>query len=304
MAPGKRAWPIGAVDQVTGFPMKSLTLALPLLLVATAARAQEEAPAPAAPESLQAASDAPAGPPSASDLAQQLSNPVSSLISVPLQTNFDCCYGPADGGRFTLNIQPVIPVSIGKDWNMIVRTIVPIISQEETVPGQGSASGFGDTVQSFFFSPKVPHNGLVWAVGPVFLYPTGGSDLGSKKWGAGPTALILKQNKSGLTVGMLANHLWSIAGEADRPNFSNTFLQPFIAKALPDSTTFSLNTEATYDWKNDHWTVPINLGVSHIFHFGKQLVQIGPVARYYVASPSGGPEWGARVVFTFLFPKR
>ncbi|SNS39356.1 Putative MetA-pathway of phenol degradation [Sphingomonas laterariae] len=240
---------------------------------------------------------------SGSDLAQQLANPVSDLISVPFQNNYDCCFGSEDGGRYTLNIQPVMPFSVGEKWNLITRTIVPIISQERTTPTQGSTSGFGDIVQSFFLSPKAAANGMVWGVGPVILYPTGKSSLGTEKWGAGPTAVVLKQMKGGITAGVLANHIWSFAGDNSRSDVSSTFIQPFLTKTLPDSTTFALNTESTYDWKSKKWTVPVNLAVSHIFRLGSQPVQMGPGARYYVSSPTGGPEWGVRFNVVLLFPK-
>lgn len=237
------------------------------------------------------------------DLAQQLSNPVASLISVPFQHNIDCCFGPDGAIRYTLNIQPVVPVSLNDDWNVIIRTIVPIIYQESTVAGGSDAFGLGDTVQSFFFSPKEVHNGLVWAVGPVFLYPTGESRLGSERWGAGPTALVLKQSAGGITYGMLANQIWSFAGDDSRSDVSSMLLQPFFAKSWPDSTTFNLNSETTYDWIADSWTVPVNVGVSHIYRFGRQPVQVAAIGRYYVVSPDGGPDWGVRLVFTLLFPE-
>jgi hypothetical protein len=122
------------------------------------------------------------------ELAKQLQNPVASLISVPFQNNFDFNMGPNDDGfRYTLNFQPVIPLSLGEDWNLIIRTIVPIISQDDVIPNT-SQSGLGDIVQSFFFSPKKPIGGLILGFGPVLLWPSGIDPfLGSEKWGAGPT---------------------------------------------------------------------------------------------------------------------
>jgi hypothetical protein len=177
----------------------------------------------------------------------------------------------------------VIPVSISRDWNVIIRTIVPIIHQGETADEQGSEFGLGDIVQSFFFTPKTVENGIVWAIGPVFLYPTGESRLGSKKWGAGPTVLLLKQANGGITAGFLGNHIWSVAGDEDRARLSITFVQPFLSKTFPDSATFSVNTESTYSWTSKKWTVPVNVGVSHIFRFAKQPVQIGPSVKYYLS---------------------
>lgn len=237
-------------------------------------------------------------------LADQLANPVANLISVPIQFNHDCCYGPADGDRLTVNIQPVIPISVAQDWNLITRTILPIVSQEETVRGEGGASGLGDTVQSFFLSPKKASNGFVWGVGPVFLWPTGASAFSAKKFGAGPTAVALKQG-GGITVGLLANHIWSFAdaGDYHRAGVSSSFIQPFVTKTLPDSTAFGLNVESSYDWKAKNWVVPINASVSHVFAFGQQPVSLAVGARYYAERPEDGPNWGVRFVMTFLFPK-
>jgi hypothetical protein len=194
-----------------------------------------------------------------SDLAKKLANPVSSLISVPFQFNYDKGYGVNDGGRTTLNIQPVVPVKLNQDWNVIVRTIVPLTNQEPTVPGGSNQFGMGDTTQSFFFSPSQSVNGVVWGLGPVFLWPTGTNPaLRSEKVGAGPTGVLLKQ-EHGWTYGILANHIWSFAGSSSRPDISNTFLQPFVNYTFPDTFGITLNTESTYDWVTHQWTVPVNL---------------------------------------------
>lgn len=235
------------------------------------------------------------------ELAKKLANPVSSLISVPLQHNYDCCYGPSDGFRYTLNVQPVVPMSLGKDWNLIIRTIVPIIYQQSTAPGSGDAFGFSDITQSFFFSPKAAPGGIIWAVGPALLYPLGSEALGTRKWGAGPTFLVLKQ-QGPVTVGVLTNQIWSYAGDRSRPEVNQLFLQPFFNYTFPSSTALSLNSEATYNWITRQWTVPINFGVSHVYKFGRQRVQLSGQGKIYAETPSGGPGWGLRFVTTFLFP--
>ena len=238
------------------------------------------------------------------ELAKKLSNPAASLISVPLQQNYDCCYGPEDGGRYTLNVQPVIPLSLSQDWNLIIRTIVPIVKQERAYPGQDSAFGLSDTTQSFFFSPKATHDGVTWAIGPAVLWPTGNSDLGTRKWGAGPTGLLLKQ-EHGFTYGMLANHIWSFAdaGGGDRPEISQTFIQPFLSYTNKRATTWGVNAESSYNWKTKGWTVPVNLSVSHLYKFGDQRVSLGAGVKGYAAQDGEGPEWGLRLVATFLFPE-
>lgn len=236
------------------------------------------------------------------ELAKQLSNPVASLISVPFQGNYDCCIGPEDAGKFTLNIQPVVPVKLTEDWNVIIRTIVPVIWQDATVEGGDDSFGFGDVTQSFFFTPSKTKNGLTWAIGPAILYPLGNDELGTEKWGLGPTALLLKQTGP-TTVGFLANHIWSVAGQKERADVSTTFLQPFYSYAYPNTTTITINLESSYDWERESWTVPLNAGVSHIYKFGEQRVSLGVQGRYYLETPDEGPEWGVRMIATFLFPK-
>ena len=186
-------------------------------------------------------------------LAKQLANPIASLISVPFQNNYDCCYGPNNAGRYTLNIQPVIPFKLNEEWNLITRTILPIISQGSPAPGVSSSTGLGDTVQSFFFSPSQVAGGVTWGIGPVFLWPTGNATFGSGKYGAGPTAVILKQ-EHGWTYGALANHVWSYAGDSLRPEVNSTFLQPFISYAFPDTTSITLNTDLIFSVSRDGGT--------------------------------------------------
>ncbi len=235
-------------------------------------------------------------------LAKKLSNPVASLISVPFQFNYDAGYGPKDAGRAVVNIQPVIPFSISEDWNLIVRTIVPIIYQGSLADSVNSEFGLGDTVQSFFFSPKEPVGGWILAAGPVALWPTGTEPaIRSEQFGLGPTVLALRQDH-GWTYGMLANHLWGVTESDDHPDVNATFLQPFVSYTWPTATTLALNTESTYDWTRGYWTVPINLSVSQLVKFGTQPVQFSLGGRYYAESPESGPEWGVRFAVTFLFP--
>lgn len=242
----------------------------------------------------------------AADLAKQLANPVAALISVPFQLNYDENIGAADAGeRWLLNIQPVVPVSIAEDWNLISRTIVPVVWQDDIAPGVGSQSGLGDIVQSLFFSPKAPTaSGWIWGAGPVLLLPTGTETLlSADKWGAGPTAVALRQ-QGPWTYGALANHIWSFAGDDSRADINATFLQPFLSYTTPQAWTFALNTESTYDWEGEQWSVPVNGIVSKVTKIGDQLVSIGAGARYWAEGPGGGPEgWGARLVFTLLLPK-
>jgi hypothetical protein len=237
-------------------------------------------------------------------LAKKLANPVAALISLPFQNNFDFGMGPnEDGFRYTLNVQPVIPITLNKDWNLISRTIVPIIGQTNVV-GTSSQFGLGDTIQSFFFSPNKSEP-FVWGIGPQFLIPTATNEyLGTQKFAVGGTVLVLKQ-KGKWTVGSLVGHLWSVAGKDSRADFSTTNIQPFISYTTKTAWTFSLNTESTYEWKSETWNVPIHLQATKLVKFGKQPVSVGGGLRCWATSGPGGPQWcGFRILFTPLFPKK
>jgi hypothetical protein len=239
-------------------------------------------------------------------LARQLTNPVAALISLPLQLNVEREIGPArDGSRSVLNIQPVVPFDLNADWNIISRTILPVVWQDNIFPGAGSQSGVGDIVQSVFFSPKLPTaGGLIWGIGPVFLLPTGSNDLLSTgKWGAGPTGVVITQ-QGPWTYGALGNHIRSFAGDGNRATVNATFLQPFITYTTSTATTFFLNVESTYDWERTQWAVPINSGVSQVLRLGGQVFQLGASARYWASGPDQAPHgWGLRLTLTFLFPR-
>jgi len=242
----------------------------------------------------------------AAELAKKLANPVAALISVPIQANYDDGYGAgAEGSVLRINVQPVIPVSLNEDWNLISRTILPLIDQDDFPSPGTSEFGIGDTVQSFFFSPKQPTaSGWIWGAGPVLLLPTATDDvLGAKKWGIGPTAVVLKQTGP-WTYGALANHIESFAGDDARSDISATFVQPFLSYITKSKTTIALNTESTYDWENSHWSVPVNLTATQLMRVGGQMIQVGGGLRYWVDSPAAGPDgWGWRLTFTLLYPK-
>jgi len=240
------------------------------------------------------------------ELAKKLANPIASLISLPVQFNYDSNIGASKlGRRSQFNIQPVIPFSLNEEWNIISRTIVPIINQKDIFAGSGKQSGVGDVIQSVFFSPKLPtESGWVWGAGPVILLPTASDKLlGADKWGLGPTAVALKQ-AGPLTYGFLANHIWSIAGNSARPDLNVTFLQPFFSYTTKTATTFTLQTETSYDWRSSSWIIPLNAQISQVLKVGGQLISIGGGLRYWAKTIPGSPKGlGVRVTLTFLFPK-
>jgi hypothetical protein len=240
------------------------------------------------------------------ELAKKLANPIASLISLPLQYNYDRNIGPDDeGSRSVLNVQPVIPIPLGEDWSLITRTIVPLIDQQ-AIPAKGhSRAGFGDVLASQFFSPQTPAaGGWIWGVGPVELLPTATDEtLGGEKWGLGPTAVVLKQ-AGPWTFGALVNHVWSVGGDGDRDDVNATFMEPFVSFITATKTTIGLNTESTYDWEAEEWSVPLNAAVSQMVKIGPQIFQISVGPRYWARSPGNGPEgWGLRAQVTLLFPQ-
>jgi len=239
-------------------------------------------------------------------LAQELTNPVADLMTIPIQVNFDDNFGANDAGsKITTNIQPVIPFEMNKDWNLITRTIIPVIHQDEVIPGQGSQFGLGDINLQLFLSPKQPtSSGFIWGAGAVLYLPTATDSLiGAKKWGAGPTGIVLKINGP-WTYGGLANHIWSFAGDSDRPDINNTFVQPFVAYTWPSAWTFSLQSETSYNWEIEKWSVPVNAAIARLVFFGKLPVSLQAGVGYWLETPVQGPEgWRFRLQANIVLPR-
>jgi len=240
-------------------------------------------------------------------LAQELTNPLADLITLPVQINFDRDLGPADRGTKTVtNVQPVIPFALSEEWNLISRTIVPIVYQDDVFPGQGSQFGLGDVNLSLFFSPWAPTaGGVIWGVGPVFLLPTAtDSLLGSRKWSAGPAGVALT-TRGRWTLGVLANHVWSFAGDDARQDLSNTFVQPFVSYTWPSAWTVSVQSESSYNWKSEQWSIPLNVSVSKLIRVGRLPVSLAVGVGQWLESPAAGPEGiRFRLQANLVLPKR
>jgi hypothetical protein len=232
------------------------------------------------------------------DLAQDLANPLAAIISVPFQLNYDQNLGlNGDGNRTTLNLQPVIPFPLDNGANIITRTIIPYVWQEDVIPGT-SQQGFGDVLFSAWYSQTTETN-LTWGVGPVVRIATG-SDVSTDTWAGGITGIALQQTGP-WTYGALANHLWDFQSDPKTPT-NATFFQPFVAYSTEDAWTFSLQTETTYDWENDAWSVPLNASVSRLAVIGGRPVNFQAGVGYWLESPENGPEgWRYRFQVQLVF---
>ena len=280
--------------------VSGLTIALALAsAVPVAAQSQEAEPAAAAaPEAPAAAADDPAA------LAKKLANPIGALISVPFQNNTDVGIGELNGSRNTMNFQPIVPFRLNDDYSLITRYIVPVITQHDITGAGTRQSGLADTLVSGWISNAKVKNGVVWGVGGAFLLPTATDDLlGTKKWAAGPTAILLKQS-NGWTYGALVNQIWSVAGDEDAADVDQMYLQPFVTYNWKSGTGLTVNTELTRNWEASTTTAFVNIMAGGLLRFGGQLVQVQVGPRIPVAAPEGSKaDFGVRAAVIFVFPK-
>ena len=249
------------------------------------------------------AQDAPIQGSQADELAKELQNPLASLISVPFQSNFDFGLDPANGTRWLMNVQPVIPMSISEDWNLIGRVILPVVAQQDVFGDSGSQAGIGDALITGFFSPKAPtRGGMIWGVGPAISVPTGTDELlGTGKFSIGPSAVALVQ-KGSFTFGALVNHVWSLFGDSDRADVNATYIQPFLANNFTGGYAVSANYESLYSWEGKTSNGTINLVGSRVMKLGNQLSQLFVGPRFPVGDGNNA-SWGIRAGITLLFPK-
>lgn len=240
---------------------------------------------------------------SVDEISKELSNPVSSLYIFPFEYDFDGDVGPNYGKRNTLNIQPVIPVNLGKDWKVIIRTIIPLIQQNDVI-GDTSQKGVGDIEQSFFFAPQGTTkigtgNQLIWGVGPIVNIPIGSDDFSTKKWAFGPAATVVVQTKK-WTFGGLTEQLWSTGGEGDK-DINVTMVQPFAAYHITGGWTVSGNIEFSYDWVDNDLSAPLEVGVGKVVKLGGVVpLSIGISPRYYLHRTDNDPRWGVKLLFVLV----
>jgi hypothetical protein len=246
-----------------------------------------------------------AAPTESAELAKQLSNPISALVSVPFQFNWEQNVGPSKLTRFILNIQPVMPLTVNENVNLIVRVISPLISQPPLFAGGSATFGIGDITTSFFISPSKSTR-LIWGAGPVTVLPsTSEQTLGSGKWSAGPTIVALKQTGP-WTVGALWNQVWSFSGDPTRDDVNQMFLQPFVSYQATHTVTLTVQSETTANWEvdDDRWTIPINVLVAKLSSFGTFPASYQVGFGVFPVHPDIGPSWKIRAAIVILLPRR
>jgi len=242
------------------------------------------------------------------ELAQKLSNPVADMVSVPFQFNWNGRIGPFDKGQTAyMNFQPVIPIKINQDLNVIARTVAPFSWQTSIFPHAGTQWGIGNIEQSFFVTPTNPVGGWILGAGPILYLPTATDKLlGTAQTGAGPTAIALRIDGP-WTYGMLVNQVWGFMGPIPQHGYqiNQIYMQPFVAYNTKSAWTFMLNSESMYNWSTQKWSMPFNFVVSKLVMIDKQPVSFGVGVRYFAASPHDGPKgFGVRALITFLLPEK
>ena len=244
----------------------------------------------------------------AAALAQAAQNPIADMISVPFQSNTNFNVGPLNKTQEILNIQPVYPINLSSEWNLITRTILPVISQPAFTSGQDREFGLGDIQFSAFLSPKQATGGWVWGAGAIVQMDTATDNrLGQGAWGLGPTAVALHLGKTWV-YGALVNNVWSVSTDEGRGSVNQMLIQPFINYNFPDAPGryLSFSPVITADWKADskqRWVVPLGLGIGQITRIGNQPVNLQAGAYYNVERPDNAAEWQMRLQMQLLFPK-
>ena len=237
------------------------------------------------------------------DLAKAAQNPVGDLISLPFQNNMNFDVGPADRTQNVLNIQPVWPIALSKNWNFITRTIVPVISQP--APGSERTNGLGDINFTGFFSPKQPGK-IIWGVGPTLVFPTATDDVtGTDKWSAGPSVVVLTMPGQWV-IGALVSNVWSFSGDDERADVNSFLMQYFVNYNLPDGWYLTSAPIITANWEaesGEQWTVPFGGGIGGVFRIGRQPINMQTQVFYNVETPTNGAKWQWRLQVQLLFPK-
>jgi hypothetical protein len=273
------------MEQSNSFTNVKFFLSVVYFLIGLSAFAQEEPKAGA----------------SAQELADKLANPVASLISVPLQNNLTYGIGPYNGSKYQINIQPVIPFKLSENLNLITRYILPVVDQQDVIAENSHEFGLSDATVTAFFAPKT--KGIIFGAGPAFLVPTATEKfLGTEKFGVGPSVLVMHQGK-GLSIGFIANQIWSVAGNENRADFNQFYTQIFLTHSYKSGASLGITSEITQNWEENTTLITLSPNVGAITKLGGQTMQFAVMPLIPIVGHSDiRPDWGLRAVVAFVFP--
>ncbi len=238
---------------------------------------------------------------SSADLAAAAQNPLASMISLPFQNNTTFDMDPGDETLNVLNIQPVWPFKVSKDWNLITRTIIPIVSQPDFP--NSNREGIGDTSVTGWLSPTKPINNWTVGVGPVLSIPTATrSSLGADQFGGGVSAVGVYIKKPWVA-GALVNNVW---GMENTDNLNTFLFQYFVNYNLPKGWYLVTAPVITADWNarsGQKWIVPFGGGVGKLIKVGNLPINANAQVYRNVEKPSNYGDWSLRLQLQFMFPK-
>jgi hypothetical protein len=237
-------------------------------------------------------------------VAKQAQNPVSDLISIPIEENFNV--GGLHGEtQHVINLLPVYPLKLNEDWLLINRAIMPLIYLPSILTGGDDLFGLGDINFTTFLSPRKSGANFFWGVGPSVSFPSATDELlGSGKYSLGPSAVVLTEQGPWVT-GFLLTNIWSVGGSDRREDVSAGLLQPWLYYNFPSGAYVFTEPVITVNWKaesNERWTVPLGLGAGMVFPIGGQYINLQIAAFYNVVKPTGTADWTIRPQIQILFP--
>jgi hypothetical protein len=275
------------MDRLTEHAFDILLSAALLVLCASQASAQQTPSASPTPLSAQ-------------DLAKSTHNPFQDFFKLPILEETGFRIGPKHNAGESVNIEPLIPIRLNNEWDLIVQPNQSITY----LPSPHEQFGLNDLQSSFYLTPSSASE-WIWGVGPIFEFPTAtGKQLGTGRWSAGPTGAIVYSNGPWLN-GVLAYHLMSFAGNRKRGSVNMTFIEPEVSYNLDSGWYGQINPDITYDWTaemKDAWVLPIGADVGKAFTLGPQSMSLQVGAYNLPKHPEGGPKWIMRAQLTLLFP--
>jgi hypothetical protein len=234
------------------------------------------------------------------ELLKKINRRVSEITTLPFKSSL--LYGDGYDHTFgyNLNLEPVIPFSMGSDHMFLTRIDLPIVYKER--PPDGTSLALSDTQVSFVFAPNKPRDGWMWGFGQLWLIPTATrNDLGASKWGAGLTGTLVHETDN-WTVGARLDHIWSFAGPGTG-SINDAYLDPWITRSWENGVSVKLESESHYKWNTEELSVPVELGASKLIMAGTQPLNIGADVLYWARRSPNDPQWGFRFTLNLVFPK-